>query len=78
MASDASDFDDVSTTLSRSHEAEDAHPAFQLVVADGPDAGQRTVVDDSQPSPVLIGQSPACALRLTDRRVSRRHAAVEV
>jgi DNA-binding NtrC family response regulator len=45
---------------------------------EGPDAGKSLVVAPGQPSRALVGQSPACALRLTDRLVSRRHAALEL
>jgi DNA-binding NtrC family response regulator len=38
---------------------------------------QRVVIDGTQAAPLLIGTSPACALRLSDRQVSRRHAALE-
>jgi two-component system, NtrC family, response regulator HydG len=50
---------------------------FTLRVAEGPDAGEVFALDGSLPSRALIGQSPACDVRLTDREVSRRHAAIE-
>src|SRR5262245_51019128 len=50
---------------------------FVLVVIEGPDEGARFALDPGSPSRLLIGQSPACEVRLTDREVSRRHAAVE-
>jgi two-component system, NtrC family, response regulator HydG len=40
-------------------------------------SAQRVVVDGTQAAPLLIGTSPACALRLSDRQVSRRHASLE-
>ena len=51
---------------------------FVAVVADGPDAGNRYVLDASLPDRVLIGKSPACFIRLTDAAVSRRHAALDL
>lgn len=51
-------------------------PAFVLTVLDGPDAGLVVTVDASGPTRLLVGQSPVCSIRLTDREVSRRHAAV--
>ncbi len=51
---------------------------FTFVVAEGPDAGSRFGLDGSQPSRVLLGQSPACEFRLSDPSVSRRHAALEI
>jgi DNA-binding NtrC family response regulator len=49
---------------------------YVLTVVAGPDAGRRITVDESTPT-LLVGASPACALQLTDRSVSRRHAAFE-
>jgi len=51
---------------------------FKLVVVAGPDKGLSFALDGSQPSRVLIGQSPACDFRLTDRAVSRRHVALDI
>ncbi len=49
--------------------------AVVLRVTVGADAGaERSLIGDSK---LLIGTSQTCALRLTDRRVSRRHLAVE-
>jgi DNA-binding NtrC family response regulator len=48
-----------------------------LRVMDGADAGKGFRVDDVATRRVLIGQSPACDVRLSDRSVSRRHAALE-
>ena len=51
---------------------------FVAVVTEGPDKGKRLAFDAATPSRVLLGTSPACGLQLTDREVSRRHAALEV
>ncbi len=51
---------------------------FRITVVSGPDRGKVVDVDAAEPSRVLIGQSPSCKLQLTDREVSRRHAAVDV
>ena len=51
---------------------------FELTVLEGPEAGERLVLDGSQPARVLVGSSPACDFRLSDRTVSRRHAALDV
>jgi two-component system, NtrC family, response regulator HydG len=51
---------------------------FRLAVIDGADRGMAVLVSASRPSPLLIGQSSSCELRLADRQVSRRHAAVDV
>jgi DNA-binding NtrC family response regulator len=50
---------------------------FVLRVVAGPDAGKTFVIDGGTDGRVLVGQSPACAVRLDDRTVSRRHAALE-
>jgi DNA-binding NtrC family response regulator len=51
---------------------------FILTVAEGVDQGKSFALDESNPSSVLLGQSEACEIRLADRSVSRRHAALEV
>jgi transcriptional regulator with GAF, ATPase, and Fis domain len=51
-------------------------PAFELTVIEGPDEGKRFALDGDGPARVLIGQSPSCTVLLTDRAVSRRHAAL--
>lgn len=51
--------------------------AFAIRVTQGPDTGQRFVVEPTAPGRLLVGTSPACEIRLTDREVSRRHAALE-
>jgi DNA-binding NtrC family response regulator len=48
-----------------------------VTVVAGPDEGKQFVVDDVVTQRVLVGQSPVCAVCLTDRAVSRRHAALE-
>ena len=51
---------------------------FQLSVVGGPDTGRTIIVSPSRPSALLIGFSGSCDLKLVDRHVSRRHAAVDV
>jgi DNA-binding NtrC family response regulator len=70
---------DVPTELQTSVETPFATtPTFELVVLEGPDKGKTFRLDASQPSRVLVGQSPACELRLVDPLVSRRHAAFDI
>jgi DNA-binding NtrC family response regulator len=52
--------------------------AYALVVEQGPDAGARFDVQSASPTPLLLGTSPACELRLTDVHTSRRHASIDV
>jgi DNA-binding NtrC family response regulator len=52
--------------------------SYRLTVVAGPDKDATVVLDGSEPSPLLLGQSQACAFRLRDRQVSRRHLCVEV
>ena len=51
---------------------------FRVFVQQGPDVGAELIVDDTRPCRLLLGSSPACDLRLTDREVSRRHASLEL
>lgn len=51
---------------------------FVVTVASGANKGASVLVDANRPSRVLVGQSPACDLRLTDSLVSRRHLAMEI
>jgi DNA-binding NtrC family response regulator len=46
----------------------------QATVIEGPDAGQVFALDPGAPSRLLVGTSQLADVRLTDRRVSRRHA----
>jgi two-component system response regulator HydG len=56
----------------------DAVQAFVVDVVEGPDKGTRFAFDSTRPSGVLVGQSAACDVRLTDRQVSRRHVEIDV
>ena len=55
-----------------------SEPGFRISVVEGPDRGLEFTLHGSEPSPGLVGKSPACALRLADPRVSRRHASLDV
>jgi pSer/pThr/pTyr-binding forkhead associated (FHA) protein len=51
----------------------------QVVVRDGPNAGQRVPVDAAlDGTPLLIGRGPDAAIRLDDDYVSTRHARIGV
>jgi two-component system, NtrC family, response regulator HydG len=52
--------------------------AFELTIVEGPDAGIVVRIDGAEPARLLVGQSPACKLRLSDPAVSRRHGALDV
>lgn len=52
-------------------------PGFAVVVVGGTDDGGRVELDASRAVPALVGSSPICDLRLSDRMVSRRHASLE-
>ena len=51
---------------------------YRLVVVEGPDRGLELVLDGTQSNRVLVGQGQSCDLKLTDPKVSRRHAAFEL
>jgi DNA-binding NtrC family response regulator len=53
-------------------------PAFRLHVQKGPDAGKVFVLEGTQAPRVLLGTSPTCDFRLTDKQVSRRHLSLEL
>src|SRR3954469_2981752 len=72
------EIDEAATAVRPSGPRESKRSAFVLVVVEGDDQGARFRVDDNEPSPLLVGQGPACHVRLTDRQASRRHAAVEL
>ncbi len=57
---------------------DDAADTFVLTVLEGPDHGVQFSLDSREPWPVLIGQSPACRVRLGDPHVSRRHASLDL
>lgn len=70
--------EDVTTRLHGSFDPTPVPEPFVLTVVKGPDQGQSFALDGSQPSRLLLGQGPACDIRLTDRTVSRRHVALDV
>ncbi|MEZ4222268.1 MAG: sigma 54-interacting transcriptional regulator [Polyangiaceae bacterium] len=51
---------------------------FVVRVVEGPDRGKSWTLDADRPCRVLVGSGPACEVRLTDRHVSRRHAALDL
>ena len=59
-------------------EIDEDDATFEIRVLKGADAGAAFTVDGILPAPVLVGTSPTCELRLTDREVSRRHASFEI
>jgi DNA-binding NtrC family response regulator len=71
------DTDDQTTDLHRVQPPVET-ARFDLSVVAGPNAGMKRSVDATEPMRLLIGKSPACELRITDPRVSRRHLALEV
>jgi two-component system, NtrC family, response regulator HydG len=72
-------FDDVQTLLSRRvRRTSTDRGAFEIRVVSGPDTGHVVTISPANPSPLLVGQSPSCELRLSDRQVSRRHLSIEM
>ncbi|MBX3225995.1 MAG: sigma 54-interacting transcriptional regulator [Labilithrix sp.] len=61
-------------------EAHDRRPvaSFRLVCTEGPERGRSFTVSADATGRVLVGSSSACAIKLADPLVSRRHAALEV
>jgi DNA-binding NtrC family response regulator len=70
--------DDVVTQVQAHTNVEVGSPStFSFVVVDGVDKGARLVLDGKQATRALVGQGPACDLRLRDPEASRRHIALE-
>jgi DNA-binding NtrC family response regulator len=75
---DLSDLEEGSTAPRSRHDVSaDCSASFVAKVVTGPDSGASFSIDPSEPTPVLIGQSASCAIRLTDPEVSRRHARLD-
>jgi transcriptional regulator with GAF, ATPase, and Fis domain len=55
-----------------------ADVAFVVSVVEGPDEGKDLAIDAMRPCRLLLGTSPACDWKLTDREISRRHATLEI
>src|SRR5262249_50316068 len=70
-------FDDAATAVAPSRGSA-LLGAFTLVVVEGAEEGAQFALDGSHPTPMLVGQGPACHIQLTDREISRRHAAFEL
>ena len=69
---------DETFTIKNERPSFDRIPSFVIRVTQGPDSGSELLLDASQPNRVLVGTSPSCELRLTDRTASRRHVAFEL
>lgn len=67
-----------STLVGRASEPTQPAAAFVLSAIEGPDKGISIAIDGACPTRMLVGQSPACDVRLTDREASRRHLTLEV
>jgi len=69
---------EITTQLARRTSlAPPASCAWTITVIDGADRGKSFRIDDVVTGRTLLGTSPSCAVCLTDRAVSRRHAAIE-
>jgi two-component system, NtrC family, response regulator HydG len=69
---------DASTLVRAAVATELEGTGYTLTVIEGPDTGKVFRVDGGSPTRTLIGQSHVCDVRLTDRQVSRRHAALQL
>ncbi|MBL9025907.1 MAG: sigma 54-dependent Fis family transcriptional regulator [Myxococcales bacterium] len=74
---DLADLEGGATAIQPSRRPEERPAGWRLSVAEGPDRGAALELQPGQAGPVLVGQSPSCDLRLTDRHVSRRHLSIE-
>lgn len=62
----------------RGDEIHASEGVFVFRVMEGPDTGLTFTLDGSTSSKILVGQSPVCAVHLTDPQVSRRHLSLEL
>ncbi|MDF2691900.1 MAG: Response regulator of zinc sigma-54-dependent two-component system [Labilithrix sp.] len=77
VSTDDDDFDELSTqSVTRFDPTPE--PSVSFVLRDAADATRAFVIDGSQPSRLLIGQSAVCPIRIQDPLVSRRHAAIDL
>jgi two-component system, NtrC family, response regulator HydG len=72
------DYEGSTAALFKRDPAATVAAAFRLTVLEGADAGRTFALDGELPSPMLIGQSESCNVRLSDRHASRRHASLDV
>jgi transcriptional regulator with GAF, ATPase, and Fis domain len=72
------DDDEVATVLDARATATVARRSFALTIVEGPDVGAAIALGAASPGRTFVGTSPACVLRLTDPKVSRRHLAIDV
>jgi DNA-binding NtrC family response regulator len=68
--------DEQSTVLALIEMSPKPEAVFRVTVVEGENVGASMLVDGS--NTILVGQSPVCALRLTDTTVSRRHLELEI
>jgi DNA-binding NtrC family response regulator len=68
---------DGSETMRQAVPVDNTEDSFVLTVLQGPERGMRVALDGRELWPILIGQSPACRVRLSDPTVSRRHASLD-
>jgi two-component system, NtrC family, response regulator HydG len=75
---DLADLDGGATAIQAPSPSKRGPSGFVLDVVEGPERGQSFELSPNRPAPLLIGQSPSCDVRLTDRHASRRHASLEI
>jgi DNA-binding NtrC family response regulator len=75
---DLADLEGGATAIQAPSRIAPAASTLVLTVVEGPDRGLTIELPASHPSPFLVGQSPSCDVRLTDKHVSRRHVSIEV
>jgi DNA-binding NtrC family response regulator len=69
-------FEDVDTAVQEHAEAS-AMRSFVLRIEAGAPAARVLRIDETTPSPLLVGSSQVCALQIHDARISRRHFSLE-
>jgi DNA-binding NtrC family response regulator len=73
------DFDDATLKITDTVKGPPIRASGVVIsVVAGPDSGATFAIRDVAHRRLLVGQSPACDVRLTDRAVSRRHLSLEL
>src|SRR5688572_10437487 len=65
------------STIAHAHALRRSAQSFSLRVTSGEEPKKTLTVSARSPGRLFIGTSEACDLRLVDRRISRRHLALE-
>jgi len=75
---DLADLDGGATAIQAPTPIKRGPTGLVLSIVEGPERGQSFELLPNRAAPLLIGQSPSCDVKLSDKHVSRRHASLEM